>query len=271
MQGVSLMRAALTLFAVCLSAIVVGDESGIILPVSPDSPQPQAITTPQPVSEITPQQWYVIESAERLRVLASPAGVVDIEETEGPIKLRGQFAGRQSVETRSYAGKWLYIVTASQAGQCELILIPQAIDRQVIRQALTISGAGPRPPPGPAPQPTPVEPPSGLQVMLLIDQSDAVSALAAVNSVPVLSWLDANTTPTDGRPGWRRWDRSSLSDPDTLATESPTWRKLWSDVGSGIPAGPQLVAISGPKVTTRPITTQKQLLQDLQAAKEGRL
>ena len=265
------MRAALALFAVCVCAIVVGDESGIILPVSPDSPQPQAVTTPQPVSTITPEQWYVIESAERLRVLASPAGVVDIEETEGPIKLRGQFAGGQSVETRSYSGKWLYIVTASQAGQCELLLIPQAIDRPVIRQQLTISGAGPRPPPQPAPQPTPVEPPSGLQVMLLIDQSDTVSALAAVNSVPVLSWLDANTTPTDGRAGWRRWDRSSLDDPDTLATESATWRKLWADIGSGIPAGPQLVVITGSKVTTRPITTQPQLLQDLQAAKDGKL
>ena len=267
------MRAALTLFAICLCAIVVGDESGIILPVSPDSPQPQAITTPQPVSTITPQQWYVIESAERLRVLASPMGVVEIEETEGPIKLRGQFAGGQSVETRSYSGKWLYIITASRPGQCELLLIPQAIDRQVIRQTLTISGEGPRPPPvpDPVPQPTPIQPPSGLQVMLLVDQGDPVSALAAVNSVPVLQWLDASTTPTDGRPGWRRWDRSSLDDPDTLATESATWRKLWADIGSGIPAGPQLVVITGSKVTTRPITTQPQLLQDLQAAKDGKL
>lgn len=265
------MRAALAFFAVCLCAIVVGDESGVILPVSPDSPQPQTVTTPQPVDTITPEQWYVIESAERLRVLASPAGVVEIEETEGPIKLRGQFAGGQSVETRSYSGKWLYIVTASQAGQCELLLVPGPLDQQVIRQALTISGAGPRPPPQPTPQPSPVEPPSGLQVMLLIDQSDAVSALAAVNSVPVLSWLDANTTPTDGRAGWRRWDRSSLDDPDTLATESQVWRKLWSDIGSGIPAGPQLVVITGAKVTTRPITTQPQLLQDLQNAKDGKL
>jgi hypothetical protein len=107
--------------------------------------------------------------------------------------------------------------------------------------------------------------------MLLIDQGDAVSALAAVNSVPVLQWLDANTSPTDGRPGWRRWDRSSLSDPDTLATESATWRKLWQDVGTGLPSGPQVVIITGAKVTTRPITTQRQLLQDLQAAKEGKL
>ncbi len=107
--------------------------------------------------------------------------------------------------------------------------------------------------------------------MLLVDQSDPVSALAAVNSVPVLQWLDSNTTPTDGRPGWRRWDRSSLSDPDTLATESATWRKLWSDIGSGLASGPQLVIITGAKVTTRPIITQPQLLQDLHAAKEGKL
>jgi hypothetical protein len=46
---------------------------------------------------------------------------------------------------------------------------------------------------------------------------------------------------------------------------------LWADVGGNIPAGPQLVVISGAKVITRPIASQKQLLQDLQAAKEGRL
>ena len=107
--------------------------------------------------------------------------------------------------------------------------------------------------------------------MLLIDQSDPVSALAAVNSVPVLQWLDANTSPTDGRPGWRRWDRSSLSDPDTLATDSATWRMLWGDIGSGLASGPQLVIITGSKVMTRPITTQPQLLQDLQNAKDGKL
>lgn len=265
------MRALLATLAACVCAIVVGDESGILLPVSPDSPQPQTIATPQPVDTITPAQWYVIESHERLRVLASPADAVTIEETEGPVKLRGNFAGSgKAVETRSYAGKWLYIITAESPGQCELLLIPEAIDRQVIRQRLTISGSAPRPPPGPGPDPAPI-PPQGLQIMLLIDQGDPVQALAAVNGIPVLQWLDANTTPTDGRPGWRRWDRSSLQDSDTLATDSPTWRKLWSDIGSGIPAGPQLVAISGTKVVTRPITTQEQLLKDLQAAKEGKL
>jgi hypothetical protein len=265
------MRALLATLAVCVCAIVVGGESGILLPVSPGSPQPQTIATPQPVDTITPAQWYVIESSERLRVLASPADAVTIEETEGPIKLRGTFAGSgKAVETRSYSGKWLYIITAESPGQCELLLIPEAIDRQVIRQRLTISGSAPRPPPGPGPDPAPV-PPQGLKVMLLIDQSDPVQALAAVNSIPVLQWLDTNTTPTDGRPGWRRWDRSSLQDADTLATDSPTWRKLWSDIGLGIPAGPQLVAISGTKVITRPITTQEQLLKDLQAAKEGKL
>lgn len=266
------MRALLTTLALCVCAIVAGDESGIILPVSPDSPQPQTVTTPQPIDTITPQQWYVIESADRLRVLASPADAVTIEETEGPLKLRGSFAGSaKAVETRTYSAKWLYIITAEQAGQCELLLIPAAIEQQVIRQRLIISGLGPRPPtPEPGPSPAPV-PPRGLQVILLIDQSDPVQSLAAVNSVPVLAWLDAHTTPIDGRPGWRRWDRTSLQDPATLATDSAIWRKLWADIGSGIPAGPQLVTISGTKVTTRPITTQEQLLKDLQAAKEGRL
>lgn len=265
------MRAILTTLAVCVCAIVVGDESGIVLPVSPDFPQPQTIATPQPVDTITPEQWYVIESPERLRVLASPADAVAIEETEGPVKLRGTFAGSgKAVETRSYSGKWLYIITAERAGQCELLLIPEAIERQVIRQRLTISGSAPRPPPGPGPDPAPVTPPSGLQVILLIDQSDPVSALAAVNSVPILQWLDGSTTQIDGRPGWRRWDRSSLADPVTLATESEVWRKLWSDIGDDIPTGPQAVIVTGTKVTTKPITTQDQLLKDLQAAKEGR-
>jgi hypothetical protein len=260
----------LRLLSLCILAAVVADESGITLPSAPDKSPPQPVDTiPATISQIAPEEWYVIESPERIRVLASPSGIVAIEESEGPLKLRGKFAGGSKVETRSYSQKWLYVVTAEQAGRCELLLVPSPLDQQVIRQALTISGSGPRPPP--VPQPVPVQPPSGLQVMLLVDQSDPVSALAAVNSVPVLQWLDANTTPTDRRPGWRRWDRSSLSDPDTLATESATWRKLWSDIGAGLASGPQLVIITGAKVTTRPITTQPQLLQDLQAAKDGKL
>jgi hypothetical protein len=265
----------LRLLSLCILAAVVADESGITLPSAPDKSPPQPVDTmPATISQIAPEEWYVIESPERIRVLASPSGIVVIEESEGPLKLRGKFAGGSKVETRSYSQKWLYVVTAEQAGRCELLLVPGPLDQQVIRQTLTISGSGPRPPPpgpGPEPAPVPVQPPSGLQVMLLVDQSDPVSALAAVNSVPVLQWLDSNTTPTDGRPGWRRWDRSSLSDPDTLATESATWRKLWSDIGSGLASGPQLVIITGAKVTTRPIITQPQLLQDLQAAKEGKL
>jgi hypothetical protein len=264
----------LRLLSLCILAAVVADESGITLPSAPDKSPPQPVDTiPATISQIAPEEWYVIESPERIRVLASPSGIVAIEESEGPLKLRGKFAGGSKVETRSYSQKWLYVVTAEQAGRCELLLVPGPLDQQVIRQTLTISGSGPRPPPvpDPAPQPTPVQPPSGLQVMLLVDQSDPVSALAAVNSVPVLQWLDSNTTPTDGRPGWRRWDRSSLSDPDTLATESATWRKLWSDIGSGLASGPQLVIITGAKVTTRPIITQPQLLQDLQNAKDGKL
>ena len=262
----------LWILPVLIFAAVAIDDAGVTLPSAPVQSLPQPADSPT-ISTIADDEWYVITSVDQLRVLASPLGVVTIEETQGPVKLRGKFAGSDRVETRSYDGRWVYIVTADGPGQCELLLIPQDFAKPEIRQTLTISGSGPRPPPSPEldPKPTPVQPPSGLQVMLLVDQSDAVSALAAVNSVTVLQWLDANTSPTDGRPGWRRWDRSSLSDPDTLATESVTWRKLWQDVGAGLPSGPQVVIITGAKVTTRPITTQKQLLQDLQAAKEGRL
>ena len=262
----------LWLLPALIFAAVAIDDAGVTLPSAPVQSLPQPADSPT-ISTIAADEWYVITSVDQLRVLASPLGVVTIEETQGPVKLRGKFAGSGRVETRSYEGKWVYIVTADAPGQCELLLIPQDFSKPEIRQTLTISGSGPRPPPvpDPVPQPTPVQPPSGLQVMLLVDQSDPVSALAAVNSVPVLQWLDANTTPTDGRPGWRRWDRSSLSDPDTLATDSQVWRKLWSDIGSGLASGPQLIIITGAKVTTRPITTQPQLLQDLQAAKDGKL
>ena len=236
------------------------------VPAAPVESQPE----PAIVDTLAADEWYVIPSPTPLKVIASPDGIVDIEEDSGPLRLRGKFAGGTGLESRTIDSPHVYLITARTAGQIELLIIEA--DGTLTRQSITVGGAGPRPPPiitvGPV---RPVEPPSGLQVMLLIDQGDAVSSLAAVNSVPVLQWMDSNTTQTDGRPGWRRWDRSSLGDPDTLATESPTWRKLWADVGSGIPAGPQLVIISGPKVTTRPITTQKQLLQDLQAAKEGRL
>jgi hypothetical protein len=248
-----------------LCLLVVPD---VMLPHHSSPTEPAPTQTPTVVDTLAADEWYVIPSPEPLKVLASPDGIVEIEEDSGPLRLRGKFAGGSGIEARTIESPHVYLITAKTAGQVELLILES--NGSLTRQRLTVGGAGPRPPPVPV-LVDPVQPPSGLQVILLIDQGDPVSSLAAVNSAPVLQWLGANTTQVDGRPGWRRWDRSSLSDPDTLATESAVWSKLWQDIGGNIPAGPQLVAVTGNKVTTRPITTQDQLMKDLAAAKDGRL
>jgi len=124
-------------------------------------------TTPVPSSEtigsLSADQFYVIESGTELITLTSPEGLLDIEATSGPIKVRGLFVdGADKIETRTYSSAFVYFVTAKASGKTELILIPQGVTSQadIVRQVLTVSGVGPKPPPdddtkpNPEPQPT---------------------------------------------------------------------------------------------------------------------
>lgn len=131
--------------------------------VEPNEPTPQPLPGPPlPISIISGDQWYVIESSVPLIVLASPDGFVSIEPSEGPIKVRGVFAdGTGKVETRTFSQPYVYFVNAKASGKVELLVIPQGVtsEADIIRQPLTVT-VGPRPPPIPPEPPTPPDPPT---------------------------------------------------------------------------------------------------------------
>ena len=99
------------------------------VPVEPDTPRPAVEPTdPQIISEIKPDETYVLESPVKLFAMTSPAGVLDVSGTEGPVKTRAVFSdGNGKQEIRTYTAPWVYFVTAIGKGKAELILVPEGV------------------------------------------------------------------------------------------------------------------------------------------------
>lgn len=146
-------------------------EGQIRLPVLPPGPQPEPPPQPTPdlrpvdppspreVTELKADHWFVIESDIPFFVLESQEGIVCLEYTEGPLKLKGKFADSLSGknETRTYTSKYLATVEAVTKGQVALHCVPEGVKtaKACLRRTLTVMGEAPQPPPGPGPKPEP--------------------------------------------------------------------------------------------------------------------
>lgn len=135
----------------------------IRLPVI-DNAEPAPVVPPQPkpVTVLPEDHFFVVESDVQLIVLHSPDGILDISEDQGPIRLRGKFAGGSGkIESKTFSGKYVYTIEGKQTKQTELVLIPVGVtsSEQIVRAVLSVNGA--KPPPIPDddkkddPQPTP--------------------------------------------------------------------------------------------------------------------
>ena len=185
--------------------------------VEPDAP-PDPIPSPQVITTLTMDQWYVVESTRELIVLTSPDGVVAVEATPGPIKVRGLFAdGTGKVETRAYRSPYVYFITGVSPGKTELILIPAGVSTQsdIVRQVLTVSGIGPIPPPIVDPVipvdpivPPPPKPTVGkLKIMIIEDPSlraaIPASQIAVMDGQTLREYAKSHCTAADGAPDFR--------------------------------------------------------------------
>lgn len=249
--------------------LAVADElPPIVLPtVQPEVrevvPQP-APPAPRVVTEISAGVFFVVESAEPLLVLSSPAGVVDAVYEAGPIRCRGRFAeAPERTQTRELKGPHLYFVEALQPGTVELLIVRgSALDAaEVLRHTLTVTGEGPRPPPDVEPEPEPEPEPDGvvpvpdpdeLRVLFVVDQDAPQRLLSELGGVPLRIWLDDNCR------DWRRWDRSGIED-GGLDDADPVFRKIWQDVGVQVPEGPHVLITSGTEVQIVPLVAGKVL------------
>ena len=125
---------------------------------TPEPPKPKPDRGPVPVSSLSEDTWYVIESEIPLIVLHSPAGHVSVQPEQGPVKVRGKFVdGTGKTETRTFSSPNLYFINAIKAGKIELLIVPEGVksEADILRQQLTVMGLAPIPPPDPKPDPKP--------------------------------------------------------------------------------------------------------------------
>lgn len=171
----------------------------IRLPVI-DNVQPVPVTppSPKPVTVLPEDHFFVVESDTKLIVLHSPDGVLQIDEETGPIRLRGRFAGSNGkVESKTFAGPFVYCIESKQAGNTELILIPSGVtsSEQIVRTMLSVRGANP--PPGPVPdddkdkpEPGPTPPHSGKVHLDIIEDANNRTADTAICLRKIVGWSE---------------------------------------------------------------------------------
>ena len=111
---------------------------------------------PSTTSKITPDKLYVIDSDVSCILLTSPKGKIKITQETGELKIRAKFVdGPDSMETRTFKGKFVYIIEGVETGKVDLFVVPEGSTKEsdVITKHLDIMTTGP-----PKPSPSPVEP-----------------------------------------------------------------------------------------------------------------
>ena len=215
----------------------------------PEPPKPRPDRSPKPVTTISEEQLYVIESTIPLIVLASPDGFVKIEGEEGPQKVKAKFVdGTGKMETRVFHSKHLYFINAVKPGKLELIIVPIGVEKSenILRQELTVLGQMPNPPPDPVdpdvdPTPDPVDPPapvSSFRVIFVKESGDTLNAQqSAIPAAKVIrDYLIAKTTKEGTQSGWREFDPEQGTE-----AETPMFKELWKAVKPKITKVPCLV------------------------------
>lgn len=231
----------------------------IRFPTIDPSPQPIVPVEPTQVTELAEDEWYIVEADVPCLVLTSRQEYVKVTKDEGPLKLRGKFAGgKGKIETRVCQGKWIYTIEAQKKGDVELLIVPVGIseESQVLRQILTVMGGGPKPPPGPGPGPNPDPEPDpepqpdptpipvdGKRVLIIYESADLSkypsSQVTQFTSGNLREYLTSNCSKgPDGRtPEFRIWDK------DTDVSQAPT---VWQEAMK-LPRGelPTLIVSNG--------------------------
>lgn len=162
----------------------------IRLPAVEAAPTPAPPT--DPITKLTPDLLFVIDSDVPVIVISSPAGIVTTSTEAGPIKIRGVFVdGNGKRETRTYSGKFVVTVEPTANGRCELLVIPQGVtdEKTIKRRRLDVATEvvpvpNPDPNPDPKPKPDPDTPatPTKLWVVIVEETAEAASNRGAMLS-----------------------------------------------------------------------------------------
>lgn len=111
------------------------------------------------VSRLAKEEIFVIDSDVEVAVVVSPEKPVKVVSEEGPIRIRGKFAGGEGkLETRVFPGKFITIIEPKEIGTTEIFVIPLGLKSKddIVRRVIDVdAGKGPIPPPNPDPKPNP--------------------------------------------------------------------------------------------------------------------
>lgn len=205
-----------------------------VLPAAPDVPRPM----PGPVTLLTAEELFVVQSDGEVQLLSSPPGRVNVTEEAGPIRIRGRFVdGKGAVETRTYSKKHVFIVERIEAGPVELLLVPRgAVERRMI------DGTEPAPPPKP-------EPVTSFRVIFVYESGDLLTAQqnSVIYGKTVENYLNAKCT--GGKAGWRRRDKDAPGENDL------TMAALWAAVKPKITTTPCVVVAINDKADIIPLSS----------------
>lgn len=256
----------------CLFAALVGLTS----PVQkfPDWPTKPTVVVPtpmpavkdEPVTVLLSGQLYVVQSDDPTQLLASPNGLVEIQEKPGPITIYGVFAdGKGTPELRTYTGKQVFLVVRVAAGTFELLRVPKGeVQRRVLADSVE-----PTPPPKPIdppkPGPTPV-PAKEFRVFLVYESVGGKANITAEQQAilfgnVVEKYLDANCT--KGKEGWRRRDKDSPAGGDMAG--------LWTAAKPQFTTFPCVVVQKDEDVKIIPFeATPEAMVAELEARRTGK-
>ena len=236
------------------------DDGPILWPVKPAEAK-----DPTPVDTLNADEWLVVERSVKIFVRSFPEGMINVEETSGPIRVRGKFAdGNGKIETREYRSPYIYFLTAAQSGRVGVDLVPAglAAETDIARHVLTVSdGTKPNPPPPPAPGPEPVPPgpepqpeppPQPVKSFRVIFVKESGSTLpVAQSSIPgareIRDYLNVRTTQAGGSSGWREYDPQQITINEQLSMVA-----LWQAVKPKLLSAPCLVIEVNGKATVMP-------------------
>jgi hypothetical protein len=226
MRSTSCLLVLLASVAFCADPVVPKFPDWPIAPVVvPDAPS-------LPVTKLTGENLYVVQSDAEVQLLASPPGIVTVTEEVGPIRIRGRFVdGTGKTETRTYTKKQVFVIERVQSGNVELLMVPKgAVERRLIADSDPIPPPKPKPP-GPNP-PDPPAPVTSFRVFLIFESGNTLTA--AQNSVLYGKTVEdyLNSKCTGGKAGWRRRDK------DLGGENDPTMTALWTAIKPNITVTP---------------------------------
>lgn len=191
-------------------------------------------------------EFFVIEADTPVKILMKPNAVLSVVKLDGPVLMRGRFAGgERQVETRSFAGS-IYSIEAKQPGEADIIILPD--DGEPVWRTLVVSGQGPNPPPDPdVPDPPgPPGPATSFRVIFVKESGQTLNAAqtAIPGSKEIRDYLNRKVTKDGGIVAWREYDPQQVT-----TNEQPVMKTLWETVKPKIDRVPALVIEVNGKAT----------------------